>query len=77
MLVTSTHLVLHAAHGLRAEDIPTEQTNAGIGQFLLRIRAPPPVGFFNQAVVILRQADEFEDCWVGKTWQLSITTAAS
>ena len=77
MLVTSTHLVLHAAHGLRAEDIPTEQTNAGIGQFLLRIRAPSPVGFFNQAVVILRQADEFEDCWVGKTWQLSITTAAS
>lgn len=64
MLVTSTQLVLHTTHSLRAENVPAEQADAGIGQFLLRIRASSPVGFLDQTVIVLRQTHKLEDCGV-------------
>lgn len=61
MLVASTQLLVHAAYRLRAENISTEQTDAGVTQFLLRVRAPSPVSFLDQLIVVLRQTDQLED----------------
>ena len=68
VLVASAQLVLHAAYCLRAEDISTEETDAGITQLLLRLGAPPPVGLFDQTVVVLGESDQLENGRVRKAW---------
>ena len=64
MLVTSTQLVVHAAHCLRAKYVPAEQADARVAQLFLRVRASPPIRFLDQAIKVFRKADQFENSWV-------------
>lgn len=73
MLVASTQLILHTAHGLRAKDLPAKQANARVRQFLLRIWAPSPIGFLDQAVIVLWQTNKLEDRRVRKTRQFRVS----
>lgn len=73
MLVTTPQLILHTAYSLRAKDLPAKQANAGIHQFLLCIRAPSPIRFLNQAVVVLGQTNKLEDRRVRKTRQFQVS----
>lgn len=61
MLVAATQLIVHAAHCLRAEDVTAEETNAGVAEFLLRVRAATPIGLLDQAVEVLGETDELKD----------------
>jgi len=67
VLITAAFvLVFHAADGLGAEDLATEQADGWVGNFFAGRRAFVFDGFFGESVVVLWQANEFEDGWVWK-----------
>lgn len=59
-------LVFHAADGLGAEDLAAEEADGWVGDFFAGRWAFVFDGFFGEGVVVLWQADEFEDGWVWK-----------
>lgn len=67
VLVATTQFVFHATHGLRAEDVSTEEADARVTEFLLGVRTATTVCFFNQAIEMLWQTDKLEDGRVRKT----------
>ena len=57
---------MHTADCLRAEDFPAKETNAGVAELLLRVRAATPVGLLDQTVEVFGQTDKLKDSRVRK-----------
>lgn len=65
LIAAAAMLVGHTAHGLTAHDFSTEEAERGVCEFLAGSWALPADSFVCEGVVVLGQADEFEDGGMG------------